>query len=490
MADERFTPRDNLYRFIPRATHGRGRVGVRLTGVGIPENPPVSRETKEQLINFHISSINAMLRAQGRPELSPADYAKVHAAAQLSPNQSSESILQTVLSAATTVAPATNAQDAFKKFLADNQITAEQFNAAQQRHGMLGYAALANFAREMRGSGFDTSGNMSNGVGNTGYTGNLGAISMSNYTTAGSQFSATGMTYGTFNYLRNYTLPDGQRFTGTNILHAGQDTRLHGLDTNDRRIARNFATVDHYDGARRHERNRHLADLAARVAADPEAQRLKREYEAATTEADKQRIAAQAMEHGRKMQNESGYSAFVQNGPEQAKQAGTEIGDDIVARRLGIERRHRPDLPPEAPSGNAPATGQPTSTAPRTPTAAVRTQTELDRTTRAADPGNTLGTVADNNMQTGARLTDRQVAALALQGLEDVPEPPTTERRAAVAPEAPDAKKDKQPVKTADATPPTTGTKAKEPTINPTVVAQNTQPPAPTKAAPKPTGLG
>ncbi len=170
MADESLTPRDNLYRFIPRTTHGRGRVGVRLTGVGIPENPPVSRETKEQLINFHISSINAMLRAQGRPELSPADYAKVHAAAQLSPNQSSESILQTVLAAATATVPASNVPDAVKQHLAANGADEASLHAAIGRFGSsLGFAALLAAARDIR-NGVEPSGNMSNGVGNTGGT--------------------------------------------------------------------------------------------------------------------------------------------------------------------------------------------------------------------------------------------------------------------------------------------------------------------------------
>ncbi|MFZ8458499.1 hypothetical protein ACO1MZ_14705, partial [Staphylococcus aureus] len=49
--------------------------------------------------------------------------------------------------------------------------------------------------------------------GGSDFSGNLSSIGLVNYLNAGRQFYATGMTYGTFDHLRAYMLPDGQKFT-------------------------------------------------------------------------------------------------------------------------------------------------------------------------------------------------------------------------------------------------------------------------------------
>ncbi|RTL69349.1 MAG: hypothetical protein EKK41_13765 [Hyphomicrobiales bacterium] len=435
------------------------------------EDPRVNRQARERIINFHISNINAIRRAKGMPELSPGDHARIHAAAEHSSGASSESIMQAVLAAANAAAPQ-DAQTLLRQQLAEKGIDEASYFAALAKHGAtLGsFEALIAAAQRMRngGSGAD----IERASTSSGYSGNIAGIGMANYMTAGAQFAATGMAYGTFNYLRSHTLPDGSRFSGANILHAGQDTQRHGLDTNDRRVVRNFAIVDRYDGARRQERNQLLSDLAARVASDPTAQRLKREYEAAGTEAEKKRIAAEAMAHGRRIQNESGYSAFVQRGPEAAKKAGTEIGDDIFAKRMGIHARHRADLsasptgaaPSTAPSGGRPSTATPTTLAPSAAPVVAANQKLSSIVQPDARVTLPLAAQADKVIAAAARRTEEQSAAATDDAFGLPAQATTRQADAGNLPAAADKPKEpskaatveppKEPVKTAAATPP------------------------------------
>lgn len=132
----------------------RRRVGIRGDFVNVTtreEVAPPTREAKDRIINFHISTINAMLRAKGMPELSPADYGRIHAAAEGNSSTSSESIMQAVLSAATAALP-NDAQNSFKKMLAEKGIDeAAYYNAIAKFGASLGsFDAIINAARGIR----------------------------------------------------------------------------------------------------------------------------------------------------------------------------------------------------------------------------------------------------------------------------------------------------------------------------------------------------
>lgn len=224
----------------------RRRVGIRGDFVNVStrdEVTPPTREAKDRIINFHISTINAMLRAKGKPELSPADYGRIHAAAEGSSSTSSESIMQAVMSAATSAMP-NEAQSSFKQMLADKGIDeAAYYNAiAKYGAGLGSIDAIINAARGIRNgsSAWEAS------------QASYSSVAVANFSSTNGILSGMTPTFYREHFLSYYgATPQGQ-FTATrvaNVLAAnegltgaalvartkevGHDTRVRlGLDTN------------------------------------------------------------------------------------------------------------------------------------------------------------------------------------------------------------------------------------------------------------------
>jgi hypothetical protein len=155
------------------------RLANSFRGTGRDTTPP-TREAKDRIINFHISTINAMLRAKGKPELSTADYGRIHAAAEGSHSTSSESIMQAVLSAATAALP-NDAQSSFKKMLDEKGIDeAAYYNAiAKYGAGLGSFDAIINAARGIRNgsSAWETSQASYSSVAVANFSSNNGVLS-------------------------------------------------------------------------------------------------------------------------------------------------------------------------------------------------------------------------------------------------------------------------------------------------------------------------
>ncbi len=137
-----------------------GSTTAGLTGASLREDTtPPTRESKERLINFHVSTINAILRAKGRPELSSGDYSRIQAAAEHSTATNSESIMQAVLGAASTALP-NDAQATFKQQLAEKGIDeAAYYNAIAKFGASLGsFDAIVAAARGLRNGNMSGSG--------------------------------------------------------------------------------------------------------------------------------------------------------------------------------------------------------------------------------------------------------------------------------------------------------------------------------------------
>ena len=347
---------------MPRNFAGRQRVGTRIStnGFVVADNSPLggfqhlAPQTQEfdatarrQLADTQIDTFEQALRMQNPLfKLDEVTKQRIRGLATDPSRKSEADVISAVRTATSSAVPA-DAKNEIDAYLKQNNIAPEEYYAALAKVGagmspdQVMAAYRAQRAREASGLAADGSAYNS---GSSQFRGDLGSISMSNYTSQGSQFYATGMTYGTFEHLRSHRLPDGGRFDGNNILHAGQDAKTHGFNPNDRRVAVNFATVDKYDGARREERNALLKDLKGRVETDAEMQALKKAYHAAATEEERKRIAGQIESRGHVLQQEGGYAPFVERGPEKAKKAGKAIGADIVAKSIGLKAQHRADL--------------------------------------------------------------------------------------------------------------------------------------------------
>ncbi len=204
-----------------------------------------SREAKEQLINFHISTINAILRAKGKPELSSADFARIHAAAEHSSATNSESIMEAVLGAANTALP-NDAQATFKQQLAEKGIDeAAYYNAIAKFGASLGsFDAIVAAARGLRngnmsGSGWDQNPSYSSAaVSNFSYSnGTLSGMTSQLYRVHFQAYYGTGP-QGQFTATRVANiLGNNEGLTGAALVRrtkeVGHDTRHRlGLDTN------------------------------------------------------------------------------------------------------------------------------------------------------------------------------------------------------------------------------------------------------------------
>ncbi len=341
--------------FLPRGIvlpfQQRQRTGMRVRLAGdfvMPSDRDNTRDTgrplvldpntRQRVANAHIDIFEQRLRLQN-PHFHLDDITRQRIlAAALDPhNTSLETITAAVQTATSTALPA-SALSQLDSILRQQGSNSDEYARALLRvsAGLTPEQAIAAYrallAREASGDGMY--------AGNSSYVSNPSSVSMTNYMST--PYAATGMTYGTFDYLRNYRLPNNDRFSGLNILHAGEDSRRHGLDPSDRYVARNFATVDRYDAEGRTERNRLLEDLRTRTRNDAEMQRLRQAYHAATTDEERRRIAGEIHTRGRVLQGESGYTRFNAGRPDSRMHgAGGVVADEVIAGSVGVRAEHR-----------------------------------------------------------------------------------------------------------------------------------------------------
>jgi hypothetical protein len=179
------------------------------------------------------------------------------------------------------------------------------------------------------------SGNMSG----SSYVSNPGSVSMVNY--AGTPYAATGMTHSTFSYLRDDLRQE--KFSGTNILHSGQDARTNGFSPNNRVVAKAFAVLDRDDGARREPRNAQLQTFRDRMANDAEIVRLKAERDKATGEA-RAKLDEQLVARGVAISQETGTRKFLDDAPtaaarEQGRVIEMETIKKVTGANLNLDTR-------------------------------------------------------------------------------------------------------------------------------------------------------
>jgi hypothetical protein len=230
-----------------------------------------------------------------------------------------------------------------------------QLAAATNTDGTTGephrYGAGALLGGAFARAGYNGRGDY-NGVGSSSgsgssssYVSNPSSVSMLNY--AGTPYAGTGMTYSTFSYLRNDLR--SENFSGQNILHAGQDSRRHGFNPNDRPVARDFAIVDRDDGARRDQTNSVYSRFDNQLANDAEIQRLKRERDQAQSPEAKRAVEDQMRARTNEIAGRSGMSNHIDTAPtEAARSAHTRNRDRFIHRHMGLQADHRAEIGDDA----------------------------------------------------------------------------------------------------------------------------------------------
>jgi hypothetical protein len=185
-----------------------------------------------------------------------------------------------------------------------------------------------------------TSGNMSS----SSYLSNPGSVSMINY--ASTPYAATSMTHSTFSYLRDDLRHE--RFSGTNILHSGQDARTNGFSPNNRVVAKAFAVLDRDDGARREARNAQLGVFDGKLANDAEIIRLKGERDKATGEA-RAKLDEQLIARGMAISQETGTRKFLDDAPTAAaREQGRVVEMEKIKKVTGAKSDLRVELGEDA----------------------------------------------------------------------------------------------------------------------------------------------
>ncbi len=161
-------------------------------------------------------------------------------------------------------------------------------------------------------------------------------VSLANY--AKTPYAATGMQHSTFQHLAQHRLPDGGRFSGQTIVHAGEDARVQQFSPSNRRVTTNLATLDHYDPKRRDERNKIFLDVRKTAEQDAEMARLAAAFVAAKTPEERARIKGQIDARGLQLQGKAGLPAHIATLPEPAKAAGRDQGqatiDDVFIKLI------------------------------------------------------------------------------------------------------------------------------------------------------------
>jgi hypothetical protein len=175
-------------------------------------------------------------------------------------------------------------------------------------------------------------------------SGDLSGVNMANYHTSPltRAIAATGMSYGTFDWMRN--LP-GENFNRTHIQHAGEDARRHGFGANNRQAVRDFGILSRDDGARREERNGLMTRYRARLRDDADIRRLRRERERATTDDERRRIDALIQERDTVIRRELGIGEHINASPTAAaREANQRRFDEILNNTVGRRAQVLPEM--------------------------------------------------------------------------------------------------------------------------------------------------
>ena len=203
----------------------------------------ITERDKLEVIERHITAFAGTLPAGS---LSDANKQDIRSRAMRG-GSSTSAIMASVMQAVAVVKPTLQPQavNYYSSAAGGDAGSSDGLRGLEGRPGSHNYAGTLGFAGA-RGGGYSgrgdyasvgsSSGNMSG----SSYVSNPGSVSMINY--AGTPYAATGMTHSTFSYLRDDLRQE--KFSGTNILHSGQDARTNGFSPNNRVVAKAFAVLD------------------------------------------------------------------------------------------------------------------------------------------------------------------------------------------------------------------------------------------------------
>lgn len=294
----------------------------------------ITERDKLEVIERHITAFAGTLPAGS---LSDANKQDIRSQAMRG-GSSTSAIMASVMQAVAVVKPTLQPQavNYYSSAAGGDAGSSDGLRGLEGRPGSHNYAGAFGFSGA-RGNGYSgrsdyasvssASGNMSG----SSYVSNPGSVSMINY--AGTPYAATGMTHSTFSYLRDDLRQE--KFSGTNILHSGQDARTNGFSPNDKKVAKAFAVLDRDDGARREPRNAQLQTFRDRMANDAEIVRLKAERDKATGEA-RAKLDEQLVARGVAISQETGTRKFMDAAPTAAaREQGRVIEMETIKKVTG-----------------------------------------------------------------------------------------------------------------------------------------------------------
>ena len=293
----------------------------------------MTERDKLEIIERHITAFAATLPAGS---LSDANKQDIRSRAMRG-GSSTSAIMTSVMQAVAVVKPTLQPQAAnYYSSTAGTEAGLSDLRGIDGRPGSRDYAGAfgtsgmrggsGNFGRGNYASAGSSSGNMS-------YVSNPGSVSMINY--ASTPYAATGMTHSTFSYLRDNLRQE--KFSGSNIVHSGQDARTNGFSPNERSVAKAFAVLDRDDGARREARNTQLATFRDKMAKDSEIERLKVLRDKATGE-ERQKLDEQLIARGLQLSQETGTRKFLDAAPTAAaREQGRVIERKTIEKLTGAQ---------------------------------------------------------------------------------------------------------------------------------------------------------
>lgn len=339
----------------------------------------ITERDKLEVIERHITAFAGTLPAGS---LSDANKQDIRSRAMRG-GSSTSAIMASVMQAVAVVKPTLQPQVAnyYSSAAGGDAGSSDGLRGLEGRPGSHNYAGAFGLSGARGGAGYSgrgdyasfgsSSGNMSG----SSYMSNPGSVSMVNY--AGTPYAAAGMTHSTFSYLRDDLRQE--KFSGTNILHSGQDARTNGFSPNDKKIAKAFAVLDRDDGARRAARNTQLGVLDNRLSNDAEIIRLKAERDKATGEA-RAKLDEQLVARGLVISKETGTRAFLDAAPTAAaREQGRVVEMEKIKKATGAQIALQAKLGDDVMLGNSTAdnvriaqsaTGQPNTPATTAPAAA------------------------------------------------------------------------------------------------------------------------
>ncbi len=303
----------------------------------------ITERDKLEVIERHITAFAGTLPAGS---LSDANKQDIRSRAMRG-GSSTSAIMASVMQAVAVVKPTLQPQVAnyYSSAAGGDAGSSDGLRGLEGRPGSHNYAGAFGFSGA-RGSGYSgrgdyaSVGSASGNMSGSSYVSNPGSVSMINY--AGTPYAATGMTHSTFSYLRDDLRQE--KFSGTNILHSGQDARTNGFSPNNRVVAKAFAVLDRDDGARREPRNAQLQTFRDRMANDAEIVRLKAERDKATGEA-RAKLDEQLVARGVAISQETGTRKFMDAAPTAAaREQGRVIERKTIEQVTGARADLRADL--------------------------------------------------------------------------------------------------------------------------------------------------